>query len=44
MGITGNTNINEGKYEEYKNLLDTEVKDYESDKPIVTDDYCPIGN
>ena len=44
MGIKGNTNINEGKYEEYKNLLDTEVKDYESDKPIVTDDYCPIGN
>ncbi len=43
VGIKGNGNINTDK-EEYKELLSNEVKDFTSDKPIVTDDYAPIGD
>ena len=44
VGIKGNGNINTDKEEEYKELLSNEVKDFTSDKPIVTDDYAPIGD
>ena len=44
VGIKGNENINTDKEEEYNELLSNEVKDFTSDKPIVTDDYAPIGD
>ena len=44
VGIKGNGNINTDKEEEYKELLSNEVNDFTSDKPIVTDDYAPIGD
>lgn len=44
VGIKGNGNINTDKEEEYQELLSNEVKDFTSDKPIVTDDYAPIGD
>ena len=44
IGIKGKSNKNEEKYEEYKELLDTEVTEFSSDKSIVTDHYAPIGN
>ena len=44
VGIKGNGNINTDKEEEYQELLSSEVKDFTSDKPIVTDDYAPIGD
>ena len=40
----GDNNINEEKYNEYKNLLDMEVKDFTSDREIVTDHFAPIGD
>lgn len=42
IGIKGNSNKKNN--EEYKELLDTEIKNFQSDYKIVTDDYCPIGN
>lgn len=44
VGFKGNKNINEEKYNEYEGLLVKEVKDFTSDKEIVTDDYAPIGD
>ena len=44
IGFKGNTNIDDSKYEEYKDLLDMEVKDFTSNKGISTDNYAPIGN
>ena len=44
IGIKGQTNLNEEKYEEYQYLLDTELQNFTSDKQIVTDNYAPIGN
>lgn len=44
IGIKGNGNISAEKEEEYKDLLNNELKDFTSDKPIVTDDYAPIGD
>ena len=44
VGFKNDKNINEEKYEEYKNLLDMEIKDFSSDKTVVTDHYAPIGN
>lgn len=44
VGIKGNPQIDETKYEEYKKYLDREVTEFETDKPIITDDYAPIGN
>ena len=43
VGIKGNGNININQ-EEYSELLNNEIKDFTSDKPIVTDDYAPIGD
>ena len=44
IGIQGHPEINVEKYEEYKNLLETEVVRFSSDKGISTDDFAPIGN
>ena len=44
IGFKGNTNIDDSKYEEYKDLLDMEIKDFTSNKGISTDNYAPIGN
>lgn len=44
VGIKGNPQINEDKYEEYKNYLNMEITNFETDKNIVTDDFAPIGN
>ena len=44
VGIKGNGNINTDKEEEYNELLSNEIKDFTSDKPIITDDYAPIGD
>ena len=44
VGIKGNENINTEKEEEFRELLSNEIKDFTSDKPIVTDDYAPIGD
>ena len=44
IGFKGNTNIDDSKYEEYKELLDMELVDFSSDKGISTDNYAPIGN
>ena len=37
-------NISTDKEEEYSELLSNEITDFTSDKPIVTDDYAPIGD
>ena len=42
--IKGEYSINNDKEEEYKDLLNNEIKDFSSDKSIVTDNYAPIGN
>ena len=44
VGIKGNGNINTDKEEEYGELLSNEIKDFTSDKPVITDDYAPIGD
>ena len=44
VGFKNGKNINEEKYEEYKNLLDMEITDFSSDRKVVTDHYAPIGN
>lgn len=44
VGIKGNENINTDKQQEYGELLNNEIRDFTSDKPIVTDDYAPIGD
>ncbi len=44
IGFKDKENINNEKYEEYKNLLEMEIKDFSSDKEIVTDHFAPIGN
>ena len=44
VGIKGNPQINEDKYEEYKNNLNMEITNFETDKKIVTDDFAPIGD
>ena len=44
IGIKGNPIKNENKRSEYQKYLDMEVKDYNSKKKIVTDDFAPIGN
>ncbi len=44
VGIKGNGNINTDKEEEYNSLLSNEVKDFRSNRPVVTDDYAPIGD
>ena len=44
IGIKGKINENDLKEEVYKNILETEIKDYTSDKDIVTDNLAQIGN
>ena len=44
IGIKGKPEIYESKKEEYKDLLETEITSFTSDKTISTDDYAPIGN
>ena len=44
IGFKGNTDIDDSKYEEYRDLLNMEIVDFSSDKGISTDDYTPIGN
>ena len=44
VGFKNGKNINEEKYEEYKDLLDKEITDFSSDREVVTDHYAPIGN
>ncbi len=44
IGFKGNTNIDDSKYEEYKDLLDMEIENFSSNKGISTDNYAPIGN
>ena len=44
LGIKGNDNYAEEKKEEYKELLETQITDFSSNKKIVTDNYAPVGN
>ena len=44
LGIKGNPQKDETKYDEYAKFLDMEVTEFETDKQIVTDDFAPIGN
>ena len=44
VGFKGKNEIDESKYNEYKELLQKELKDFQTDKKIATDDYAPIGN
>ena len=44
IGIKGEYNIDKSKEEKYQVLLETEVKDFESDSQISTDDFAPIGS
>ena len=44
VGIKRNGNINTDKEKEYGELLNNEIKDFTSDKPVITDDYAPIGD
>lgn len=44
VGFKGEKNINDDATDEYQNLLNNEVLNYSSDKGVITDDYCPIGD
>lgn len=44
VGIKGKTNLDKTKQEQYTQLLENEVKDFTTDKQIVTDNYAPIGS
>ncbi len=44
IGFKNGKNINEEKYEKYKNLLSREITDFSSDRKVVTDHYAPIGD
>ena len=44
IGIKGKSNIDMTKQEQYQDLLENEIKDFSSDKKVVTDNYAPIGN
>ena len=44
IGFKNGKNINEEKYEQYKNLLEMEIADFTSNREIVTDHFAPIGN
>ena len=44
VGIKGNLNVDEIKFNQFENLLNNELRDFSSDKKIVTDDFAPIGN
>ena len=44
IGIKGKENIDNEKEEGYRILLNNEITNFTSDKPIVTDNYAPIGD
>ena len=44
IGFKNGKNINEEKYEQYKNLLEMEITDFTSNREIVTDHFAPIGD
>ena len=44
IGFKNGKNINEEKYEQYKNLLEMEIADFTSNRQIVTDHFAPIGD
>lgn len=44
IGIKGNVDINFEKQNEYKNMLELEVLNFEGNGKISTDDFAPIGN
>lgn len=44
IGIKGNPEVDETKYGEYTELLSQEIKDFTTNKDIVTDDFAPVGN
>lgn len=44
IGFKGNKEVDKTVYEQYKNLLDNELKDFSSNTGISTDNYAPIGN
>ena len=44
VGIKGKPEIDILKKENYKEFLDMEVKDFYTNRNIVTDDFAPIGN
>ena len=44
IGFKNGKNINEEKYEQYKNLLEMEIADFTSNREIVTDHFAPIGD
>lgn len=44
VGIKGNPDLDKTKKEQYEQLLKNEVKDFTTDKQIVTDNYAPIGS
>lgn len=44
IGFKGDKDIDDSKYDMYKDLLDMELVDFSSNKGISTDDYAPIGN
>lgn len=44
IGIKGNPKKDETKYMQYKEYLDLEVENFNTNERIVTDDYAPIGN
>ena len=44
IGIKGKTSLNENESDQYQELLEREITDFESDKQVITDDYAPIGD
>ena len=44
VGIKGNPQTDETKYDEYAKFLNMEVAEFETDKTVVTDNFAPIGN
>ena len=44
IGIKGDTEIDNSKFEEYSQCLNMQISDFKTDKKIVTDEFAPIGN
>ena len=44
VGIKGNPQKDETKYEEYQSFLNREITGLTTNKKVVTDDFAPIGN
>ena len=44
VGVKGDPQRDESKYDEYAKYSDMEVIEFQTDKQIVTDDFAPIGN